>query len=329
MHQRAVVAALAVAIALFVGFSRSPGSNVEAAMATPTPAALQYEEIGRIVLDGSPPPPGSFQDDRASVIAASQNTPAPSHGLFAGLKNGVNQAMNAVHSLQTGTLTRYTYFNNWVRTDDVNAQTAVIVKCDLHQYISLDLAHRTYRITDTVPQTQQPPVAGPYTAPQTAATAEPGTADMTITANRQNLGAQTIDGVATQGQSADVSLATTNATGSCKNGSISMSVTEYVSNVRIPRPYCPLPRRSVPSSPREWVSRGGGCTPRMHGSVSGMGGLIDTGGRLAMYRLMSMSGAETNGHSLKTVTEAGNVRSVGASDAQVLFRIPDGFTQQQ
>lgn len=328
MQQRLVVATLAVGIALFAAFAQSPDRKAEAAMATPTPAALQYEEIGRIVLSGTPPPPGSFQEDRANVVAA-ENTAAPSHGLFAGIKNSMNQAMSAVRSLQTGTLTRFTYFNNWVRTDDVNAQTAVIVKCDLHQYISLDLAHRTYRITDTVPQTRQVPEAsGPY-APEAATTAQPGSADMTITANRQNLGAQTIDGMATQGHSADVSISTTNATGSCKDGSISMSITEYVSDVNIPRPHCPLPRMAVPSTPREWVSHSGGCTPRMHGSASGAAGLMGVGDRLAMYRLMSMSGGQTNGRTLKTVTEAGNVRWLGASDAQGLFAIPDGFTQQQ
>ena len=51
MQQRLLVAVVAVAIALFTGFARSPESNVEAAIATPTPAALQYEEIGRLVLE--------------------------------------------------------------------------------------------------------------------------------------------------------------------------------------------------------------------------------------------------------------------------------------
>jgi hypothetical protein len=325
--QRPVVAALAVAIALFVAFARSPESTAGAAMATPTPAALQYEEIGRIVLGGTPPPPGSFQDDRAAVVAAA-NTPAPAHGLFGGIQNTMNQAMSQVHALQTGTLTRYTYFNNWVRTDDVVDNTAVIVKCDLHQYISLDLAHRTYRVTSTVPQTQPMPAAGPY-APQPATSAEPGTADMTLTGSRQNLVSQTLDGVPTQGQSAEFTMSTTNATGSCKNSSFSINLTEYVSNIRIPRPHCPLPEARVPQSPRAWVSHPGGCTPRIHGSASGMEGLMDTGDRLAMYRVMSMSGAEASGRTFKTVTEAGNVRWLGASDAQGLFAIPDGFTQQQ
>jgi hypothetical protein len=61
----------------------------------------------------------------------------------------------------------------------------------------------------------------------------------------------------------------------------------------------------------------------------GAGNLMDSGDRLAMYRLMSMSGANTNGRTFKTVTEAGNVHWLDASDAQGLFSIPEGFTQQQ
>jgi hypothetical protein len=326
--QRVTVAAVAVGIALFAAFARNPSSTAGAAMPAPTPVAMQYEEIGRFVISGTPPPPGSFQNDRAAVIAA-ESTPAPSHGLFAGIQNSVNQAMSTVKSLQTGILTRYTYYNNWVRTDDVANETAVIIKCDLRQYISLDLAHHTYKIASTVPSQSPMPsaAAAPY-APGPATSSAPGTMDLTLTGSRQSLGPQTLDGIRTQGESSEMSMAMTNATGSCKNGSFSMSLTEYISNIHVPRPHCPVPHVRVPSSPQEWVTRSGGCTPRIHESGSG-GGLMNEGDRLAMYRLMSIGGGDASGRAFKTVTEAGNVRWLEKPDADQLFAIPEGFTQQQ
>jgi hypothetical protein len=329
--QRVIVAAVAVAIALFAAAAENNGSIAGAAMPAPTPAALQYEEISRIVLPpGTPAPPGSFADDRAAVVATA-NTPAPAHGLFAGLQNSVNQAMSTVHALQTGFLTRYTYYRNWIRTDDVVHQTAVIVKCDLNQYIALDLAHRTYHITSTAPQPEAMSVPGGSGALKVStASNEPGTVNLTITGSHQNLGPQTLEGISTHGQSADLSVTSTNATGSCKDGSFSGSFVEYLSNIRVPRPYCPVPRRAGIASPMDLLTpNAGGCTPHIQGSASG-GTLPNSGDRLAMYRMMSLNGSDENGgRNFKTVQEAGNVQWLGQPDAAALFEIPAGFTQQQ
>jgi hypothetical protein len=262
-------------------------------------------------------------------MAAAQNTPAPAHGLFAGLQNSANQAMGAIRAMQTGTLTRYTFYNNWERTDDVARQTAVIVKCDLHQYIQLDLAHHTYRLTSTVPQPQAAPAPAGPNASTGPMNSTPGTMDMTVNGNRQNLGPMTLEGVATQGQSGDVSVTMTNATGSCKNGSFSMGLTEYVSNIRVPRPHCPVPHVNVPVSAQEFASHSLGCTPKIHGNVSLGGAMLADSDRLVMYRVMSAGAGQSNGRSFKAVTEAGNVQWLGRTDAAALFEIPAGYTQQQ
>ena len=329
--QRMIVAAVAVGIALFAAFAKNDGSLAGAAMPTPTPAALQYEEVSRFVIgQATPPPPGSFSEDRAAAIAAAQSTPAPAHGLFAGLQNTANQALGAMHALQAGVLTRYTYYNNWERTDDVARQTAVIIKCDLHQYISLDLAHHTYRLTTTVPpQPQTPSVPGGANGPAAPMTSEPGTMDLTVGGNRQNLGPMTIEGIATQGQSGDVSVAMTNATGSCKNGNFSLGLTEYISNIHVAHPHCPVPHGNVPVSPQEFGTHSIGCTPRVHGNASLGGSFMNSSDRLVMYRLMMAGAGQANGHPFKSVTEAGNVQWLGKADAATLFEIPAGFTQQQ
>lgn len=312
----AAIALTAVAVASL----HTPIAN--AAGPATTGVALQYEEISRFAIaPATPPPPGAFQDDRAAIMSSGHHG-----GIFAAIKN----AMNMLH---TGTLTRYTYYNNWVRTDDVVGATATIVKCDLHQYISLDLGRHTYKITSTVPS-PEPQAAPGAPGPPVVQNSRPGTVDVTVTMTHTNLGPRTLENVPTQGSSSAVTLAMTNATGSCSNASTSMQMVEYISGIGIPRPYCPLPVVSgaAPSSPQQYITHGG-CVPHFHGSISGMSGMMSTmgssGDKLAMYRQMSMGGAQANGQNFKTVTEDGNVSWLSKSQADALFSIPPGFTQQQ
>lgn len=296
-----------------------------------TPAALQYEQIVRVVMPpATPVPPGAFQDDRSAIMAAANNPPPQHRGLFAGVQNAYANAMGSMRELQTGSLLRYTYYHNWVRTDDVVRQTAVIVKCDQHQYITLDLAHHTYTVSSTVPSPQAAPAPGMAGPPETN-NAQPGTADLTLSATRTNLGPRTIESVNTQGDASSISVVMANATGSCRNGSFSMQLTEYVSGIGIPRAYCPLPHLSqAPAAGQTYVS--GGCRPRMHGSMTGMAGIMgssDQGAHLAMYRVVSMGAAQSNGQTIGSLTESGNVRWLDDQEAQALFTIPPGFTQQQ
>jgi hypothetical protein len=130
------------------------GSRVVSASPPPasTPVALQYEEISRFAFgEATPVPPGNFEPDRANIIASAGASQPQHHGLLSGVMNGYQSAMSGMQAMQSGTLTRYTYYHGWIRTDDVVHQTAVITKCDLHQYITLDLAHHTYSISSTVP----------------------------------------------------------------------------------------------------------------------------------------------------------------------------------
>ncbi|HEY9084765.1 MAG TPA: hypothetical protein VIN40_02300 [Candidatus Tyrphobacter sp.] len=327
----AAVAAVA-AIVIIAGGLQHSSASAAAPRITPTPVALQYEQISRFVLTGTPPPPGAFQDDRASIMASANAPQSQHHGLFGNIMNSVQTAESAMQSLQNGFLSRTTYYRNWVRTDDLVHQTATITKCELHQYIELDLAHHTYKITSTEPSPQPAPAPGNYSSGTTTMNAgAPGTVDMTVTASSQNLGARTIEQIPTHGRSSSVSLVMANATGSCRNGSMSMDMEEYISGVGIPRPYCPIPHLSnVPTSPQEYVVRGG-CRPRFHGSASGMSafGSHDTGSRLAMYTRMRFGAGQTQGQGMQMVTESGNVRWLYKPEADAFFSIPPGFTRQQ
>ncbi len=322
------IAAVAVAAAIAMGSTAA--TAMPRPTPTPTPVALQYEEISRVEIPpATPVPPGAFQDDRATIMASAESTPAPHRGLFSGVMNGYQSAMNAMQSMRSGTLTRYTYYHNWVRTDDLVHQTATISKCDRHQYITLDLAHRTYTISSTVPSPQPGPMPQTYGRP-TVVNEAPGTEDLTVRASAQSLGPRTLDNVATQGTSATLSMVMANATGSCRNSSSSMQVVEYVSGVGIPRAYCPLPRVEGAMQPGQQTIVHGGCRPRIHGNASGMSLLSGTSSRLTMYRRMVYGGGEqTQGQGVGMVTEAGNVRWLYKPEAEALFSIPPGFTRTQ
>jgi hypothetical protein len=148
------------------------------------PPGLAYDEIVRIVVGATPPPPGSFQADVAAVNSPAPAASAPARkrgigslvniagavlngggaGAVAGsvasdvvggaMENAIEQSMGAqfgalgaaARSFLQPHLLRYAYWNGWERVDDVGAQTATIRKCDIGQVVRLDLARQTYSV---------------------------------------------------------------------------------------------------------------------------------------------------------------------------------------
>lgn len=167
------------------------------------PPGIAYDEIVRVVVNATPPPPGNFQADLAaltspSAVAASP-TPAPKKrgislgniaGVIAGgggaggvagavagdmvsnamenaISNSLGAQFGALAAMARGFLTphlmRYAYWNGWERVEDVTAQSATIRKCDAGQVIKLDLAAKTYAIYD--PSAEPTAVPAPAAAP--------------------------------------------------------------------------------------------------------------------------------------------------------------------
>lgn len=310
-------------------------SRMLAVAATPTPAALAYDEITRMILPpATPPAPGSFQNDYAAIVnASSGQSQANEQARAGGLAGMVGRMMggnvpggNPMAMMTAGHLMRYTYYRGWMRTDDPVGQTATIEKCDEHRYITLNLAKKTYAIANARPACATPamPMEGRGRAP---AAQEPGTADLTMTSTAQSLGPMTIDGIATDGSDSSMHASMTNATGSCRDGSFSMSVIQYVSQIRVPRPYCPLPR-TMSAAPMGAMGAGGGCKPTVHASG---GGFINPADRLVMYSRIPVGagGNGGNGAGMNMVIERGNVKWFGGAPAEALFAIPPGFQQEQ
>ena len=324
--KRAIWIVAGLALAAFLSPLDRPAGTAAVA-ATPTPAALQYDEINRaIVPPATPPAPGTFQSDFQNVIAAGPSgaSGGSNHGLGSMIGNMMGGANpeQMMQRISLGHLTRYTYYKGWLRTDDPVEQTAVIEKCQEHQYITLDLAKKTYAITTTQPPC--PTTAGMPMRPGSGGSyrAEPGTADMNFTGTSNDLGSLAIDGVSTVGYDQNMQMNTTNATGSCRDGSFSMEQTKYISQIHVPRPYCPLPRTMSTGGMMTRAS-GGGCEPRMH--ASGSLTMMNDGDRLVMYLRMAMGGESA--HGMNMVVERGNVKWFSGKDADALFEVPPGFTQ--
>jgi hypothetical protein len=158
---------------------------------------LAYDEIVRVLVNATPPPPGGFQADLAAAAATPAPvaaTPAPRRGINIGSLAGAvlggggagaiagsvagavaSNALDNALSAQLGTMfsglaatlgsflqphqLHYAYLNGWERVDDVTAQTATIRKCDIGQVVTLNLARKTYAMYD--PAAEPTPSAAP------------------------------------------------------------------------------------------------------------------------------------------------------------------------
>jgi hypothetical protein len=347
-------------------------------IASSAPVSLQYDEIVRVVVgQATPPPPGAFQADLAAIQnpPSDQTAQAPpkKHG-FGNLLGAVlsgqspidaagdNLAENAVSNamggmlgslnafsafMKGGKVARYTYYNGWERVDDTAAQTATISKFDRNQIITLDLAKKTYRTVDTSVQPATEATAAPSkrssrSKPESGPPEQPGTAVVDLTRQGTALGSQVLDGISTSGYSNKMTLSMTQATGSCRNGSFSMSSSQYFSHLAEPQTSvapssAARPMERVPTDPRSVVSRGG-CTPTFTVHNSGPTPPL---GRFMMYSNVALqpqdasasNGSSSNGSSsgastFAFVTERGNVHSLSPSVAAAMFEIPAGFVPE-
>ncbi|MEA2718145.1 MAG: hypothetical protein QOJ39_9 [Candidatus Eremiobacteraeota bacterium] len=165
------------------------------------PPGIAYDEIVRVVVNATPPPPGNFQADLAALSSgqavAASPTPAPKKrgisigniaGVLAGgggagdvagavagnvISNAVENAVSNSLGAQFGALgamarsfltphqMRYAYWNGWERVEDVTAQTATIRKCDAGQVIHLNLAAKTYAVYDPASEPTPTPAPAP------------------------------------------------------------------------------------------------------------------------------------------------------------------------
>ena len=313
---------------------------------TPTPVALQYTELSRMIMPGSQQPePGSYQADLAAatagavsaVNAATTPTPAPKRrglgGMIAGALSGNPMGANpggppggmagAMGGMQAGSATRYTFYysKSWIREDDLARQISYISKCPQHQYITLNLANKTYTISDTSPKGCNKPPSG-MVGRAAGFSNDPGSVDITMKSSSKNLGPKTVEGIGTTGTDSSMDMSIANATGSCsmmgRSPGMHMRRIAYVSGIHKPHAFCPLVNAGYTGMPGNGSAMGG-CKPQMHSTGGGMPGYGDN---LEMWVLTFMGQVDS-------LMERGDVAWLYKPKADPLFEIPPGFTEQK
>ena len=331
MNNSLKIVAFAWILAVLAG-ATPPGAHAAS-------SGVQYDQLVKLVMGSqATPQPGTFESDwqaSTNAIAAANNQPQH-HGLFGGIMNSLNQAKNAMSIFQTGAPSTEYFWNGWQRSDDPSAQTATITKPQLHQIIYLDMKNKTYRIEDTTvhPITETPP---PYERPQGPSgtpppSPQPGTAKVKITATSTSLGSKVVGGQQADGYKYDFKITSTQATGSCTNGTFETAMIVWDS--RLPEPKLasvagpPMRRRPVAPNP-ELGNFKMGCKPTITARTHL--GTSPPSDRLAMWELVALNaGAQTSqgtaAGGFSTMIERGNVKTLGSADAS-LFEIPAGFTK--
>ncbi len=351
-------------------------------------SGLAYDELVRVIVSGTPPPPGSFSADVAALNASPATavetpTPAPKRRGFGlgqiaqtlasggdlrdvaaaaagnAAANATGDALQKNLGSQFGGLAaaangflqphlfRHAYLNGWERVDDVTAQTATIRKCDLGQVITLDLAHKTYRVFDPKDEpvaTQAPLAPQPRRGrPAPEATPEPeapGTAVVDFSTVTRPLTPVRFEGTAVPGYDDTATVAVTHATGSCKATTASIRTVEYLPSITRPSvAVCPVVQRApvVQSAEEAYApapsAAAGGCrpTPTFHRS-----GPTPPTNRLALYTLVTFAAAgagpspapaaSPSASGIGFLTERGNLKTLTAIDAS-RFSVPQGFTK--
>ena len=325
---------IVAAVGTLVVIAGSPPRQVYGAS-----SGVQYDQLVKLVMgSGATPQPGTFESDWQASMNAIQtaNNQPQHHGLFGGIMNTLNQAKNAMSIFQTGMPSTEYFWNGWQRSDDPSAQTATITKPQLHQIIYLDLKNKTYRIEDTTlhQMTETPP---PYERPQGPSGApppspQPGTAKVKITATSTSLGSKVVGGQQADGYKYDFKITSTQATGSCTNGTFETAMIVWDSHLPEPKLASvsgpPIRRRPAVPNPELGAFKMG-CKPTVTARTHL--GTSPPSDKLAMWELVALNaGVQTSqgsgGGGFSTMIERGNVKTLGSGDAS-LFEIPAGFTK--
>lgn len=293
---------------------------------------VQYDQLTRFGVPGYPTPlPDNFAANFKTAVDAAvafDNRPQ-GHGIFSMIANAQKLAKATEDMFKSGMPMTYYYLNNWERQDDPGKQTATIYRPDRKQIIHLDLAKKTYTIEDMGERTPAPEAAQPPPQPnQPEQSPQPGAAKQDVSISSSLIGPKTIDGVATTGYHSDFKVVTTEATGSCQNGTYEASIDNFVSSIVPPNAATSdLLKRSLLVSPTTYA-RQGGCTPTvtMHKAV----GATAPEGHLSLWEVITFKGGQQQTgqgtQSFSTYVERGNVKILGPGDTG-LFDVPPGFTK--
>jgi hypothetical protein len=316
-----------LAVIVCVGVVAATGTPIAPAHAAGSD--ISYNEVSRFVT-GAAPAPGSYAN--GSFDADFQAATAKHKG---GIFNMIGNVMNM---MKNGFASTSYFLNNMEREDSFQDNTATIQLPDKNQIIHLDLGKKTYYITSpssgniTLPPSQptQPRPQQSMPPPQ------PGTANVVITVTTKSIGSLDIGGANADGYQMSFKIVSTNATGSCSNGTFETNSTEYVTSY--PEPHIVWPSKNITpamkammSRPPELQSFKPGCTPKIKTETHI--GPTAPSGRLIAWQMISIGGSamaqgQQVGGSAGMVLERGDIKQLTSADAGT-FAPPAGFTQVQ
>jgi hypothetical protein len=289
------------------------------------PNGLAWDAVTKIVMNADPASlqPGSFDSDYAA--AASVQQPAQNGGgIFSQIKQAMSAGQNMQQMMQNGFATRHYVAGSKARTDELFSQTATIIDCAARTITTLDLRRKTYRV---VSMDQPSAGAGAGGAPSTGFK-DNGTR-VAISVTNSALGSREVSGQATSGFRSDLTITTTNSSGTSNTQNADLLA--YYSNYANPAPMCS--RFSIAGAGVRGAGMMAGYAQLMRAlgsagsdsrfSVKQSGPPLPLA-NLSMYDAVTF-GAQGQGATF--VTERGNVRAIDVSDP--VFSIPPGFTQQQ
>ena len=310
-------AALTLACA---GAARADQSG-PAAPSVPAPVltGVAYDEIRWHAVDIKPFAPGSFASDRETLIKRVSPTDRypDVHGNIQG-NLGANLMSTTPEFIA---LYRYSYLGDWIRVDDLIAQTATISRPDLGETIYLNLKTKTYHSDKT------PPPTAPMPAPSASASPSPNPSpsaspsyNYLLEINSEQAPGMSIDGLQTTGTTGEGNFSTLQATASCIQVQGSLTWVLYQATDFHTAPRDPFTNFANVTTPRMF-SR---CAVQ---SKSSLGGVPAPNLMLYFSLVMTLATGPIRIGPIDAVTERGNVVKLGANDTG-LFAIPPDFTPQ-
>jgi hypothetical protein len=307
--------AVALAAGAPIGPAQAAGSNIS------------YNEVTRFIMGGQQPAPGSYGN--GSFDGDFQAATAKKKGGLFGMISG------AMSMMKNGSASTYYYLNNMERQDSFADNTGEIQIPEKNQTIHLDLTNKTYWIgagssAPVAPTAPTPPQAG---SPQTMPPQQPGTVKVAITVSTTSLGSMNLGGVNATGYKMSFKVVSSNATGSCSNGTFSTSMTEYFSQYAEPSikwPSTGTTHVAQAQTDPALSSFKGGCKPTVTARANL--GPKPPSDRLAVWELLTLNASNSangqQGGGLATVIERGDIHPLGSGDTG-LFGPPAGFTKTQ
>ncbi|MBV9270227.1 MAG: hypothetical protein JO165_03980, partial [Candidatus Eremiobacteraeota bacterium] len=246
---------LVLTVVLFCSLSLAARAGTE---------GLAYDQIGRVLINATPPPPDSFAED-AARIAALPPLPSgprgpgmagssalgllsaiPGVGIFAAMAQQA-AAMAYVKSTQAytqkiteaakayanaGGLQQAWFYKSWSRIDNQASHAGVISMPDKGEQIFLNFTNKTYRMQTM--QMQHDNVET-YVASDDDNVVQPGDFTLQSGAKIERTPAMTISGESARGYRTTVTFTTTNTMGWCAPGVHELSEVEYVADIHDPQ----------------------------------------------------------------------------------------------